>query len=312
MSLPVTTFPPLRERLLVVDAQPGALDALEAALAPLGGEVLRATSGSEALALLEHQRVAAILMNVSLPELDGFETAVRLRAQATTRTIPVLFLTGEHGIERQLRGYAVGAVDCLPKSVDPEVLRAKVRSIVCWAAELRALARAHDAAGSPAGGATALSWRRDRSASAAAPNLTLLEGGKRRDDSFVDLHRLLELHLDASLEAPAAARAALRQVLHNAPERTAQVAVLLVSELVTNAVLHAHSSAVVRCDLGPQVLRVEVQDCATHAPTPSPTTDGHGRGRGLAMVRDLADRSGWTRYPRGKVVWFELDLRAQR
>ena len=314
MSIPVSTVPPLHERLLVVDAHRADLDALSEALAPLGGEVLTATSGHEALALLDRHAVAVILMNVHLPELDGLETATRLKARASTRTIPVLFLTsGDHGLERQLRGYAVGAVDYLAKTVDPEVLRAKVRSIVSWSAELRSLARAHAAyeqSGAALRSATPLSWRRDHHGSErTGAVLSLVDDNTPSDDhEFVDLQRRLELHVDASLEAPAAARAAVRRALLGISERAAQVAVLLVSEVVTNAVLHARSPAIVRCDVGQRVVRIEVQDSAPRAPIPCSATETAGQGRGLKMVSELADRSGWTRYPRGKVVWFELDI----
>ena len=309
-------LPPLRERLLLVDNRIEDLHALRHALAPLGGELITATSGLEALSLLERRSVGAVLMNAHLPDLDAMETTARLRAQATTRTIPILLLTGpEHGLDRQLHGYAVGAVDYLATSLEPEVLRAKVRSIVSWAAELRALARTEvaDAACGPDAfaprGGVALSSRSDRNAEAHTDGRVLsLVGATRSAADFVGLERLLELQLDASLEAPAVARAAFQRALAaSATERQVQTATLLVSELVTNAVLHARSPSVLRCDLGPTVLRVEVHDATPRAPVPERNA-ASGAGRGLKMLRALAARSGWTSHARGKAVWFELDL----
>jgi PAS domain S-box-containing protein len=117
--------------ILLVDDHPPNLLALEAALEPLGQKLVRARSGAEALRRLVSEDFAVILLDVQMPELDGYQTARLIKAQERTRHIPLLFLTAIHRDEQQaLRGYAQGAVDFLVKPFDPEVLRAKVATFV--------------------------------------------------------------------------------------------------------------------------------------------------------------------------------------
>ncbi|MFI9228639.1 PleD family two-component system response regulator [Streptomyces rimosus] len=116
-----------RVRILLVDDRAENLLALEAVLEPLGHELVRATSGEAALkALLAHE-YALILLDVQMPRMDGFETAVHIKRRARTRHIPIIFLTAVgRGAHHIFRGYAVGAVDYIVKPYDPWVLRAKV------------------------------------------------------------------------------------------------------------------------------------------------------------------------------------------
>jgi PAS domain S-box-containing protein len=122
--------PPVASILLVDDHAPNLL-ALEAALEPLGQRLVKARSGAEALRKLVDEDFAVILLDVQMPELDGYQTARLIKAQERTRHIPLLFLTAIHRDEQQaLRGYAQGAVDYLLKPFDPDVLRAKVTTFV--------------------------------------------------------------------------------------------------------------------------------------------------------------------------------------
>jgi PAS domain S-box-containing protein len=117
--------------ILLVDDHPPNLMALEAALEPLGQRLVKARSGAEALRLLVDEDFAVILLDVQMPEMDGYQTARLIKAQERTRHIPLLFLTAIHRDEQQaLRGYAQGAVDYLLKPFDPDVLRAKVATFV--------------------------------------------------------------------------------------------------------------------------------------------------------------------------------------
>ncbi|MDY7225853.1 ATP-binding protein [Hyalangium rubrum] len=117
--------------ILLVDDHPANLLALEVALEPLGQRLVTARSGAEALRKLADEDFAAVLLDVQMPELDGYQTARLIKAQEHTRHIPLLFLTAIHRDERQvLRGYAQGAVDYLLKPFDPDVLRAKVSTFV--------------------------------------------------------------------------------------------------------------------------------------------------------------------------------------
>lgn len=117
--------------ILVVDDRPENLLALEAILHGLGHELVKASSGEEALKRLLTEDVAVILLDVQMPGMDGFETAQHIKARPKTRDIPILFLTALDGAAHQaFRGYAAGAVDYLSKPFDPWVLRAKVAVFV--------------------------------------------------------------------------------------------------------------------------------------------------------------------------------------
>ena len=118
--------------LLLVDDRPQNLVALRAILEPLGHELVEAPSGSEALRILLHrQDFAVILLDVQMPELDGFEVAEVIKQRDRTSTIPIIFLTALSKEERHVfRGYEVGAVDYVFKPFDPELLRAKVSVFV--------------------------------------------------------------------------------------------------------------------------------------------------------------------------------------
>lgn len=131
-EVPTATEPGRRRaRILLVDDRPENLLALEAVLAPLGLDLVRAGSGDEALARLLKQDFAVILLDVQMPELDGFETARLIRERQRTRSTPIIFLTAvSHEPEHLARGYERGAVDYITKPFDPHVLCAKVAVFV--------------------------------------------------------------------------------------------------------------------------------------------------------------------------------------
>jgi CheY-like chemotaxis protein len=114
-------------KILMVDDRPENLLALEAILQGLGYELIKASSGEEALKCLLTTDVAVILLDVQMPGMDGFETAAHVKRREKTRDIPILFLTAIDGEAHQaFRGYAAGAVDYLAKPFDPWLLKAKV------------------------------------------------------------------------------------------------------------------------------------------------------------------------------------------
>src|SRR5690242_8871573 len=119
-----------RVKILLVDDTPDTLVSLEAALGTLGEELVVATSGKEALRHLLHEDFAAILLDVRMPEMDGFETAELIRSRPRSRQTPIIFLTGYKNEEHLFRGYDLGAVDFLFKPIVPEVLRSKVAVFV--------------------------------------------------------------------------------------------------------------------------------------------------------------------------------------
>jgi PAS domain S-box-containing protein len=114
--------------ILLVDDQPAKLLAYEAILKELDENLLMASSGREALECLLKNDVAVVLVDVCMPELDGFELAAMIRDHPRFRKIAMIFISAIQvsDIDR-LRGYEMGAVDYVPVPVVPEVLRAKVR-----------------------------------------------------------------------------------------------------------------------------------------------------------------------------------------
>ncbi len=120
-----------RVKILVVDDQPENLLAAEAVLESLGQDVVRAQSGREALRHLLSDDFAVILLDVMMPDMDGFETAALIRQRERSRTTPIIFITAlGRSEEHVFRGYDVGAVDYLTKPVVPEILRSKVAVFV--------------------------------------------------------------------------------------------------------------------------------------------------------------------------------------
>src|SRR5215475_11603138 len=119
-----------RMKILLVDDTAENLVSLEAALSGLGEELVLAHSGKEALRRLLEDDFAAILLDVRMPDMDGFETAELIRKRPRSRQTPILFLTGYRNEEHLFRGYDLGAVDFLFKPIVPEVLRSKVAAFV--------------------------------------------------------------------------------------------------------------------------------------------------------------------------------------
>jgi signal transduction histidine kinase len=117
-----------RANILLVDDQPGKLLAYEAMLSELGERLITARSGREALEHLLRTEISIVLMDVSMPELDGFELAEIIRQHPRYQKTAIIFVSAVHlsDLDR-LKGYASGAVDYVSVPVVPELLRAKVR-----------------------------------------------------------------------------------------------------------------------------------------------------------------------------------------
>lgn len=113
-------------KFLVVDDTEENLVALEALLCRDGLEILKAHSGSEALELLLVHEVALALLDVQMPDMDGFELAELMRGAERTKHVPIIFVTaGAHNPRRVFKGYESGAVDFLFKPIEPLVLKGK-------------------------------------------------------------------------------------------------------------------------------------------------------------------------------------------
>ncbi len=120
--------PQEKVNILMVDDQPGKLLSYEAILSQLGENLIQATSAKDALEKLLKLDVAAVLMDVSMPEIDGFELAELIREHPRFHETAIIFISAVHltDVDR-LKGYQHGAVDYLSVPIVPEVLRAKVK-----------------------------------------------------------------------------------------------------------------------------------------------------------------------------------------
>jgi signal transduction histidine kinase len=120
-----------RVRILLVDDRPENLLALEAILEPLGQELTRAISGPEALRKVLETEFAAILLDVQMPGMNGFEVAEIIKSRERSRTIPIIFLSAISKEDAYVfKGYSMGAVDYVFKPFNPDVLRSKVAVFV--------------------------------------------------------------------------------------------------------------------------------------------------------------------------------------
>lgn len=116
--------------ILLVDDKPEKLLALEAVLEDLGQNIVRAYSGREALRAILQQDFAVILLDVNMPDMDGFETAALIRQRKNSEHIPIIFITAFTDEMHVARGYSLGAVDYMQAPIVPEVLRTKVAVFV--------------------------------------------------------------------------------------------------------------------------------------------------------------------------------------
>ncbi|OGR23557.1 MAG: hypothetical protein A2277_12360 [Desulfobacterales bacterium RIFOXYA12_FULL_46_15] len=116
-----------KQAILIVDDKKENLIALEAQLERPDLLIHKALSGNQALAMVIENRYALILLDVQMPEMDGFETAAILRSSAKTRNIPIIFVTAISKEQKHIfKGYEAGAVDYIFKPIEPHILNSKV------------------------------------------------------------------------------------------------------------------------------------------------------------------------------------------
>jgi signal transduction histidine kinase len=128
---PIAENPEARANILVVDDNPSKLMAIRAVLQPLGQNIIEAHSGTDALRQLLKEEFAVILLDVRMPDMDGYETAELIRHRQKSEVTPIIFVTAfDRGETQMSRGYALGAVDFVFAPIVPEVLRAKVSVFV--------------------------------------------------------------------------------------------------------------------------------------------------------------------------------------
>ena len=141
--MPEMNGPSEQIEVLLVDDRPENLLALETVLASENYRLVRAQSGDEALRYLLDHEPALILLDVQMPDLDGFETASIIKGSERTRSIPIIFVTALNQDERyQLKAYQHGAIDYLYKPYDPRILKSKVAVFAELSQKTKSLLRA--------------------------------------------------------------------------------------------------------------------------------------------------------------------------
>ena len=116
--------------ILVVEDEAGTADMLTVYFEAQGYEIAAVGTGTEALTLVSQTVPDLILLDVALPDIDGFEVCRRLRAHWRTERIPVIFLTDRRSREDRLTGLELGAIDYITKPYDVQELRLKVRNVL--------------------------------------------------------------------------------------------------------------------------------------------------------------------------------------
>ena len=136
---------PNKVKILLVDDQPSRLLSYEAILGDLGQELVRVTSGADALQRLMQDDFAVILLDVNMPGMDGFETATLIHQHPRFEKTPIIFVTALHVTDLdRLKGYELGAVDYVYIPVVPEILRSKVSVLVELYTKRRELQRLNE------------------------------------------------------------------------------------------------------------------------------------------------------------------------
>lgn len=114
--------------ILIVDDRQDNLLVLESLLEDMNCNIIKATSGNEALSLMLDNEFALVLLDVQMPDMDGFETAEFMRMNSKTRYLPIIFVTAISKEQKCIfKGYEIGAVDYLFKPIEPIILQSKVK-----------------------------------------------------------------------------------------------------------------------------------------------------------------------------------------
>ncbi len=116
--------------ILVVDDDKVNRDLMKGILSAEGFDVCMAESGEECLRMIHGQDPDLVVLDVMMPNMDGFEVCVKLKADTRTKAIPVIFVTALNRLEDILRGYSVGGVDFIPKPIDRALVVARVKALL--------------------------------------------------------------------------------------------------------------------------------------------------------------------------------------
>jgi DNA-binding response OmpR family regulator len=120
----------MTETILLIDDEPDLLALLEVRLKASGYDVLKASSGEKGLEKVRENRVCAILLDIMMPGMDGFEALQRLKADPKTRGIPVIMVSAKAHQEDLKKARELGAVDYVPKPMDGRLLVEILRKVI--------------------------------------------------------------------------------------------------------------------------------------------------------------------------------------
>ncbi len=120
-----------KPKILVVDDQPINIQVIYSVLKNQFSVVM-ATTGEQALVQAEQQRLDLIILDVMLPDLDGYEVCKRLKANPAKSAIPVIFVTGKNDPADEEKGFALGAIDFITKPINAAILKARVKTYVAF------------------------------------------------------------------------------------------------------------------------------------------------------------------------------------
>jgi signal transduction histidine kinase len=180
-----------RVNILLVDDQPARLMSYESVLESLGHNLVCAASGPEALERVMGMDFALILLDVSMPGMDGFETAAMIHDHPRFERTPIIFVTGVHDTEfDRLRGYKLGAVDYVSVPVVPEILRSKVAVLIelhCKRRDLQVLNQSLEEANRALEDAN-LSLQMEKARELEALNLSLHASNRELEHANAALH----------------------------------------------------------------------------------------------------------------------------
>lgn len=132
-------------KILLVDDNATNLKLLRDCLEELGCKILVAKNGASALAIVQKAMPDLILLDIMMPEMDGYEVCRRLKDDVNTRLIPIIFLTALTDAEEEARGLALGAMDYITKPINPDLVRARVKNqlaLKCYQDRLEELVKA--------------------------------------------------------------------------------------------------------------------------------------------------------------------------
>ncbi|MDM8557995.1 hybrid sensor histidine kinase/response regulator [Candidatus Parabeggiatoa sp. HSG14] len=118
----------IKQKILIVDDTKESIKVLMDILKNPNYEILAATNGKAALKIVASQKPNLILLDIVMPDMDGYEVCTKLKADATTKTIPVIFITAQDEAEDETKGLELGAMDYITKPIIPAIVKARVRT----------------------------------------------------------------------------------------------------------------------------------------------------------------------------------------